>query len=124
MVLRARDDPNALRACTRTGLHDALYRYNETLDGIQRGLDQYLESKRAIFPRLYFISSEELLQVLCVPPVVALHCCPPLPLWPCVFVPLWSTCMCSPMFASFFEVFFTCRARLVAVCGCHHAWVM
>jgi hypothetical protein len=68
MVLRARDDPNALRACTRTGLHDALYRYNETLDGIQRGLDQYLESKRAIFPRLYFISSEELLQVRCVCP--------------------------------------------------------
>jgi dynein heavy chain len=68
MVLRARDDPSALRACTRTGLHDALYRYNETLDGIQRGLDQYLESKRAIFPRLYFISSEELLQVRCVCP--------------------------------------------------------
>jgi dynein heavy chain len=64
IMRRARDDPNALRACTRLSLHDALVRHNEALDVIQRGLDEYLESKRAIFPRLYFISSEELLQLL------------------------------------------------------------
>lgn len=61
--IRARDDPNALRAGTRLGLYDLLVKHNAMLDTIQRGLDEYLESKCALFPRFYFISSEELLQV-------------------------------------------------------------
>ena len=63
IMRRAREDSNALRACTRLGLLDTLNKHNAALDAIQRGLDEYLESKRAIFPRFYFISSEELLHV-------------------------------------------------------------
>ena len=34
------------------------------MDKIQKNLDGYLEEKRELFPRFYFISSDELLQIL------------------------------------------------------------
>lgn len=34
------------------------------MDSIQRALEQYLESKRHIFPRFYFISNDDLLEIL------------------------------------------------------------
>lgn len=34
------------------------------MDRIQKNLDAYLEEKRTQFPRFYFISSDELLQML------------------------------------------------------------
>jgi dynein heavy chain len=57
-------DPNALKICTADGLLDSLNDMNTKLEKIQNSLDQYLESKRRAFPRFYFLSDHDLLEVL------------------------------------------------------------
>jgi len=48
----------------REGLLESLQRADETLEKINRSLDQYLEKKRQLFPRFYFLSNEDLLEIL------------------------------------------------------------
>uniref|UniRef100_A0A670K2Q2 Dynein axonemal heavy chain 6 n=1 Tax=Podarcis muralis TaxID=64176 RepID=A0A670K2Q2_PODMU len=56
--------PNALRAATQPGLLESFQNNNALLDQIQKCLEAYLESKRVIFPRFYFLSNDELLEIL------------------------------------------------------------
>jgi dynein heavy chain len=57
-------DPNAQRACKKDGLVDALVDMDGKLDVIQKCLDDYLETKRMVFPRFYFVSDDDLLEIL------------------------------------------------------------
>uniref|UniRef100_A0A8D0GTF0 Dynein axonemal heavy chain 6 n=1 Tax=Sphenodon punctatus TaxID=8508 RepID=A0A8D0GTF0_SPHPU len=54
--------PNALRAATQS--LETFQNNNGLLDQIQKCLEAYLESKRVIFPRFYFLSNDELLEIL------------------------------------------------------------
>jgi len=64
MMRRVHDDPNAVRACSFEGMLGQATEMDDKLDAIQKSLDKYLETKRVIFPRFYFVSDDDLLEIL------------------------------------------------------------
>jgi dynein heavy chain len=61
---RVAKDRNAQRACSVPGYLTDLEAMDEKLERIQKALDQYLENKRQQFPRFYFVSNDDLLEIL------------------------------------------------------------
>ncbi|KAF5831208.1 dynein-1-beta heavy chain, flagellar inner arm I1 complex [Dunaliella salina] len=55
---------NCLKACTTQGLLETFQDMDTKLEKIQKSLENYLESKRQQFPRFYFLSSSDLLEIL------------------------------------------------------------
>ncbi|GMH50243.1 hypothetical protein TrRE_jg3287 [Triparma retinervis] len=56
--------PNAQEACSFPGMLDEVTEFDNKLEKIQKSLDQYLETKRMLFPRFYFVSDDDLLEIL------------------------------------------------------------
>ncbi|XP_015596133.2 dynein beta chain, ciliary [Cephus cinctus] len=68
--------PNVIQATNREGLGAALDQLQKELVLCEKALAEYLETKRLAFPRFYFVSSSDLLDVLSngnQPEVVAKH---------------------------------------------------
>jgi dynein heavy chain len=60
----AKSDPSILRCCSKEGLKEKYAEANKNLEIVQKGLADYLEKKRSVFARFYFLSNDELLEIL------------------------------------------------------------
>ncbi|XP_032239531.2 dynein axonemal heavy chain 6 isoform X3 [Nematostella vectensis] len=64
IMRRTIDKPNAVKAATAAGVLEVLQASNFHLEKIHRCLEDYLETKRLVFSRFYFLSNEDLLDIL------------------------------------------------------------
>ncbi|KAM7334656.1 hypothetical protein ACRRTK_007976 [Alexandromys fortis] len=56
--------PNVVEATNKPGLYDKLEMLKKSLAVCEKALAEYLETKRLAFPRFYFVSSADLLDIL------------------------------------------------------------
>ncbi|TMW64716.1 hypothetical protein Poli38472_011596 [Pythium oligandrum] len=65
VMLRTSIDPSVIRSVeSGSEILDQFRMSNRILDEIQKSLEDYLETKRMAFPRFYFLSNDELLEIL------------------------------------------------------------
>ncbi|XP_062056155.1 dynein axonemal heavy chain 1 [Lepus europaeus] len=64
IMRNAYENREVINVCSDQRLLESLRDCNKLLDLVQKGLSEYLETKRSAFPRFYFLSDDELLEIL------------------------------------------------------------
>ncbi|KNC55366.1 dynein heavy chain [Thecamonas trahens ATCC 50062] len=64
IMRRVQDGPRCLDAVLEPGMLEQLRANNRILEQVQASLESKLEGKRSFFPRFYFLSNDELLEIL------------------------------------------------------------
>ena len=64
IMVSLQEDASCLSVAKQEGMIDKLIQANKLLDLIQKGLADYLNTKRVFFPRFFFLSNDELLEIL------------------------------------------------------------
>ena len=70
LMLKTAKNPSCLRIIKQSlqgpgpGTMDQLVNNNEILDEVQKKLEDYMETKREAFPRFFFLSNDELIDIL------------------------------------------------------------
>lgn len=57
-------NPSVMAVCMAPNRLNVFHQLNDGLERCQKLLNEYLESKRHVFPRFYFVSKDELLSIL------------------------------------------------------------
>lgn len=57
-------DPNVLSTASQPGLLEAMMEANRMMETVLSGVNNYLETKRLFFPRFFFLSNDEMLEIL------------------------------------------------------------
>ncbi|XP_058804505.1 dynein axonemal heavy chain 1-like [Phymastichus coffea] len=64
IMKEAFDNPIMIKICPDKTLLESLRECMNLLEVVQKGLSDYLESRRMLFPRFFFLSDDELLEIL------------------------------------------------------------
>ena len=64
IVRGLKESTNVKFICNKEGLLDKIKESNNWLDEVEKGLNDYIEKKKTLFPRFYFLSNETLLKIL------------------------------------------------------------
>lgn len=64
LMISVEKNLNVRSSCGKEGLLEKLREANMNLENVEKGLNAYMEKKREIFPRFYFISNAQFLEIL------------------------------------------------------------